>query len=64
MSEEKIVLEKYKKTKSTLKKYGEVKQIYDKYLEFRKQLGKPRQELINIQEMEKNLKSIGAVKLE
>jgi len=64
MPEQKSALEKYKKAKSTLEKYGEAKQIYDKYLELRKQLGKPRQELINIQEMEKNFKSIGAVKLE
>ena len=64
MSEQKVNLERYKKTKSTLENYGKVKQIYDKYLEYRKQLGKPRQELINIQEMEKNLKSMGAVKLE
>jgi len=63
MPEQKANIERYKKAESTLENYGKVKQIYDKYLEYRKQLGKPRQGLINIQEMEKNLKSIGAVKL-
>ena len=52
----------YKKVKSTFENYGKIKQIYDKYLELRRKTGKPRRELMDISEIERNLKAMGAAK--
>ena len=52
----------YEKAKSMLESYGKAKEIYEKYLELRRKAGKPRRQLMDINEIEKNLKAMGATK--
>lgn len=40
--------------------YGRVREIYDEYRRLRKQLGKSPSDLMDIKEMEENLKTLGA----
>lgn len=57
-----VSLQSYKKARSALDDYGRIKQIYNKYLELRRQIGKSPRELMDIEEMERSLKSMGAAK--
>jgi hypothetical protein len=40
--------------------YGRTRRFYEEYQKMRKQLGKKASEIMNIEEMEENLKSLGA----
>lgn len=51
-----------KDMKKIYDEYGRTRTIYEEYQRIRKQLGKKSSEIMNIEEIEENLKSLGAKK--
>lgn len=61
MAERKTIIglnKEFTKTKKVLEDYGKVKKIYYQYIEFQRQLGKSRRDIMSIEEIEKNLESM------